>query len=213
MVGRGSFAHTAPQPLKPPCPAEPPPPAGPAPPGSPGAVGVFADEQRLSRAADGTVRLVPIIVIQEEAVQKLVLGEGQSQDGTPLRPEASSKPALSSLLTLHGAHIPPSNRGCCVCTWKLPQQMHMSDADVRRAPRVMTPANRATDLATIVTEEVQDPHTDNHRTLRKKMKDLSKWDGISGSPVYGSEDLAWLQLQVSPAGLQIPLKIPAGFSV
>lgn len=45
---------------------------------SPGAVRVFADEQRLSGTADGAVGLVPVVVVQEETVQELVLGEGQT---------------------------------------------------------------------------------------------------------------------------------------
>ena len=46
---------------------------------SPGAVGILADEQRLPGAADGAVRLVPVVVIQEEALQELVLGEGKAR--------------------------------------------------------------------------------------------------------------------------------------
>lgn len=54
----------------------------PGPPGplaSPRAVGALADEQRLSRTANGAVGQVPVLVVQEEALQELVLGEGKAR--------------------------------------------------------------------------------------------------------------------------------------
>ena len=55
----------------------------PAPLASPGAVGILADEQCLPGAADGAVRLVPVIVVQEEALQELVLDKGKARLPTP----------------------------------------------------------------------------------------------------------------------------------
>jgi hypothetical protein len=93
---------------------------------SPGAVRALTDKQCIPQAADGAVALVPIIVIQEEALQELVLGQSKGSCVCPPAPRPTEAPPPPSLLTLHGAHIPPSNRGCCVCTWKLPQQRQMS---------------------------------------------------------------------------------------
>lgn len=108
---------------------------------SPGAVGVFTDEQRLSSAADGAVGLVPVVVVQEEALQELVLDEAKPGCLLALRPP-QGHPRLPPL-TLHGAHIPPSNRGCRVCTWKLPQQMHRSGGKTHSTRCVVTPSDRA----------------------------------------------------------------------
>lgn len=54
----------------------------PGPPGplaSPRAVGVLADKQRLSCTTYGAVGQVPVLVVQEEALQELVLGEGKAR--------------------------------------------------------------------------------------------------------------------------------------
>ena len=46
-------------------------------------VRILADEQCLPGAADGAVRLVPVIVVQEEALQELVLDKGKARLPTP----------------------------------------------------------------------------------------------------------------------------------
>lgn len=80
---------------------------------SPGAVWVFADEQRLSGAADGAVGLVPVVVIQEEAAEELVLGEGRGGLAPPLLQPRGATPHLPAYLA-GSAHPSLKQRVLCV---------------------------------------------------------------------------------------------------
>lgn len=93
-------------------------------PAAPGTVGALTDKQGFPEAAYGAVTLVPIHIVKEDGLQEYVLSRGQRLLCNLL--QRCQRSPTASLLTLHGAHIPPSNKGCCVYTWRLPQQRQMS---------------------------------------------------------------------------------------
>lgn len=82
-VGRGSFERSN---------AE----LGPA---SPGTVGALTDEQGVPRAADGTVALVPILIIKEEGFQEIVLNREQRLSMPSPPPVPSEYHCLPAYLT------------------------------------------------------------------------------------------------------------------
>lgn len=148
--------------------------APPRPQASPGAVGALADEQRLPGAADGAIGLVPVLVVQEEAVQERVLGERRSG---PLPPAPSRTPPSHPLLPAHlarGAH-PPLEQGVL----RVHLETAAADAQVwgdRARGASLHRQTRRTKLT-----GVRDPRTEKHEAPLEEIGDPDNWEGAPRS--------------------------------
>lgn len=189
-VGTGSFRESSPRGVGTGVPRPGllgPHPAAPATPASPGAVGVLADEQRLSGAADGAVGLVPVVVIQEEAIQERVLGRRRSR---PVPPAPAGPPRSHPHLPAYlarGAHPPLKQRVLCVHL-----ETATADAQVWGDKAQHASPHRPTQR-TELTRGAQDPGTEKHAPSLKEIGgDLSKWEGVPRSRMR--------KLLASPAG-------------
>lgn len=142
---------------------------------SPRAVGVLADEQRLSRAADAAVGLVPVLIVQEEVVPELVLGESKAATASSAPRGLPSRPSAPSLPCRGSTSRPRTGGAACA-----PGSSHSRCTALRGQPRgngVTTPPGRATELERHLTKEVQGPYTGTPK--RHWKKNLDTWEAMS----------------------------------
>lgn len=145
-----------------------------APRASPRAVGVLADEQCLSRAADAAVGLVPVLIVQEEVVPELVLGESKAASASSAPRGLPSRPSAPGLPCRGSTSRPRTGGAACA-----PGSSHSRCTALRGQPRgngVTTPPGRATELERHLTKEVQGPYTGTPKRHWKKNR--NNWEAV-----------------------------------